>query len=243
MYCFKICVAGIYVSVRARYALTERICRPYRTDDARNDLTLFVTTADIEKKRRSLPIGLDEEQAECICLHEQLALKLLPYQAFVLHAALIDYRGRGYAIVAPRGVGKSTHAKLWMDAFGSDVRVINGDKPIVRLGADGVFRAYGTPWCGKEGWGENDAVPLSGICLLERGERDEIRRVTEREYVEGVIGQVVFPAERATMSRSARLLADMTRRVPAIAARCTVSEQAARAVCRALIGEGDRCDG
>lgn len=238
MYCFKICVAGIFVSVRARYALSERICRPYRTDDVRSDLTLFVTTADIEKKRRSLPIGLDAEQAECICLHEQLALRLLPFDAFVLHAALLEYRGRGYAIVAPRGVGKSTHAGLWLDAFGKDVRVINGDKPIVRRAKDGRFSAYGTPWCGKEGWGVNASVPLSGICLLERGERDEARSVSEREYLEGVIGQVVFPVERATMSQSARLLAGMIRRVPAIAARCTINEQAARMVCRALTDKG-----
>ncbi|MBO5898914.1 MAG: hypothetical protein J6R04_07875 [Clostridia bacterium] len=239
MYCFKICVAGIFVSVRARYALTERICRPYMTDDVRSDLALFVTTADIEKKRRSLPIGLDEEQAECICLHEKLALSLLPFDAFVLHAALLEYRGRGYAIVAPRGVGKSTHAKLWMDTFGKDVRVINGDKPIVRLGKDGRFYAYGTPWCGKEGWGENAVVPLSAICLLERGEHDAVRALSEREYLEGVIGQVVFPAARSTMSQSARLLAGMIRRVPAIAAKCTVNEQAARTVCRALVSKGD----
>ena len=48
-----------------------------------------------------------------------------------------------------------------------------------------------------------------------------------------------FPAERATLSQSARLLADMIRRVPAIAARCTVSEQAAREVCRALCAKED----
>lgn len=239
MYCFKICVAGIYVSVCARYALSERICRPYMTDSPRSDLSLFVTTAEIEKKRRTLAIGLDEEQAECICLHEQLALKLLPYDAFVLHAALIDYGGRGYAIVAPRGVGKSTHAALWRETFGERVRIINGDKPIVRLGKDGLFYAYGTPWCGKEGWGENAAVPLSGICLLGRGEQNTTRQVSEQEYVEGVIGQVVFPAERATMSRSARLLAHMIRTVPAVAATCDRSNRAAQTVFRALVGEGD----
>jgi hypothetical protein len=85
----------------------------------------------------------------------------------------------------------------------------------------------------------NAAVPLSAICLLERGERDEVRTLSEREYLQGVIGQVVFPAARDTMSQGARLLAGMIRRVPAIAAACTVSEQAARMVCRALVNKGD----
>ena len=231
---FHIRVADIGVSVSSRGALTEQICRPYLSEDKRTDIRLYTTSAHILAKQRELPIGLTNEQAECICLHEKLSLSLLPYDAFVLHAALISYRGRGYAIVAPRGVGKTTHAKLWQKAFGSDVRMINGDKPIVRLQSDGTFCAYGTPWCGKEGLGENASVPLCGICLLTRGETDSVRPVSDREYVEMLIRQVVFPSERETMDRSAKLLARMIRTVPAVAAECTMNQQAAYVVCRAL---------
>jgi hypothetical protein len=159
----------------------------------------------------------------------------LPYRAFVLHAALISYRGRGYAIVAPRGGGKTTHAKLWQRAFGSEVAIINGDKPIVRQMADGTFRAYGSPWCGKEGLGENASVPLCGICFLSKADTDTVRPLSgDREYVESLIRQVVFPPERASMDAGARLLAALIRTVPAVAAGCTPTEHAAELVRRAL---------
>ena len=226
---FNIRVAELNVSISCQGALTERICRPYKTDSTRTDLRIFTTSGAVARKRRELPIGLDAEQAESICLHEEIALRLADFDAFVLHAALISYQGKGYAIVAPRGGGKTTHAKLWRSYFGDDVHIINGDKPIIRLGKDG-FTGYGTPWCGKEGLGENAAVPLCGICFITKGEQDSVRTVDEREYLDLLIGQVVFADDRASMDRGARLLAKLIRTVPAVAAECTMTEQAARTV-------------
>ena len=231
---FHIRVAELDVAVSCRGALTERICRPYMTDSKRTDIKLYTTTNDIAIKQKSLSIGLSDEQAECICLHEQLSLRLVNFDAFVMHAALISYQGKGYAIVAPRGGGKTTHATLWKDSFGDAVRIVNGDKPIVRLGKDGTFMAYGTPWCGKEGLGENAAVPLCGICFLSKASTDRVRPVDEREYLELLIRNVVFPADRGSMDRGAKLLAHLIRTVPAVAAECTPTEQAAIMVCQAL---------
>lgn len=232
---FHIRVADINVEMIARGELTERICRPYLIDNGRTDLRVYTTAAQIGVKQRAMPIRLTDEQAECICLHENLSLQLLPFDAFVLHAALISYRGRGYAFVAPRMGGKTTHAKLWRARFGDDVRLINGDKPIVRWQKDGTFAAYGTPWCGKEELGENAAVPLCGVCFLSKGSEDVAREVTEREYLHMLIRQVVFPPDRSLMDRSAKLLARFIRTVPAVAAECTMTEHAAETVLRALM--------
>ena len=235
---FKIRVAELNIAVSARYALTERICRPYLCDasDRRLDFSIYATGAQILAKQREIPTGISEEIAECICLHEQLALRLLPYDAFVLHAALLCLRGQGYAVCAPRGVGKTTHVRMWQQLYGDDVRVINGDKPIVRRQKDGTFMAYGTPWCGKEGEGENAGVPLKGICLLSRGEQNRVQTaISEEEYVRGVIGQTVFPPNRATMDRSARLLAAFVRTVPAVTAACRMDVEAARMVSESLL--------
>lgn len=226
-------VAELDIALSCQGALTERICRPYMVDGTRADLRLYTTGAHIARKQRELPIGLSDEQAECIALHEQLSLRLVDHDAFVLHAALISYKGKGYAVVAPRGGGKTTHAKLWLSCFGDDARIINGDKPIVRLQKDG-FMGYGTPWCGKEALGKNAAVPLCGICFISKSEQDRVRKIDEREYLDLLIGNVVFPADRSSMDRGAKLLARLIRTVPAIAAECTMTEQAAKTVCRAL---------
>ena len=231
---FKVRVADLLVDVVAKGDLTARICQPYLVDSAFTDISIYATPAQIKKKIASMPIPLTEEQAECICLHENLALKLVCHDAFVLHAALLSYKGRGYAIVAPRGVGKTVHAQMWQKRFGAEVTVVNGDKPILRRHPDGTYVAYGTPWCGKEGMGVNAAVPLCGICLLARGAKDIVRPVTPEGYVSGIIRQVVFPTDTPSMIRGAHLLGDLIRTVPAIAADCTPTENAADLVMRAL---------
>ena len=231
---FKIKVADLLIDVVARGELTARICKPYLVDSAFTDISIYASPAQIKKKIASMPIPLTEEQAECICLHENLALKLVHHDAFVLHAALLSYKGEGYAIVAPRGVGKTVHANQWLARFGSDVTIVNGDKPILRRRSDGTYLAYGTPWCGKEGMGANTAVPLCGICFLSRGSRDIVRPITPEGYVNSIIHQVVFPTDPPSMIRGAHLLGDLIRTVPAIAADCTPTENAAEMVMRAL---------
>jgi hypothetical protein len=231
---FKIKVADLLVDVVTKGELTARICEPYLVDSAFTDISIYATPAEIKKKIASMPIPLTEEMAECICLHEKLALKLVYHDAFVLHGALLSYQGRGYAIVAPRGVGKTVHAQMWLSRFGKDVVVINGDKPILRRQSDGSYLAYGTPWCGKEGMGVNTAVSLRGICLLSRGERDVVRPVTPEGYINGIIRQVVFPTDTPSMIRGAHLLGDLIRAVPAIQADCTPTENAAELVMQAL---------
>ena len=231
---FNIRVAELDVSLSCRGELTERICRPYMSDSTRTDLRIFTTSGRIARKQRELPIALTDEQAESVCLHEELALRLAAFDAFVLHAALISYKGKGYAIVAPRGGGKTTHARLWRSCLGDDARIVNGDKPIVRLGEQG-FTGYGTPWCGKEGLGENSAVPLCGICFITKGKQDSTRAIDEREYLELLISNVVFAPDRVSMDKGARLLAKLIRTVPAIAAECTATEHAAETVRNAML--------
>ena len=228
---FKILVAGLYVTISARYELTQEICRPYLTDRPWSDITLYATPAEIAKKKSSMSFPLTDEQAECMVLSDQLSLKLLPHDAFLLHAAVIRHSGRTYAFCAPRGVGKTTHANLWISTYGAEnVTVINGDKPIIRLQKDGCFYAYGTPWCGKERQGSCEGAPLDCITFLEQGTTDRIDTVTEREYLDRLIGQVVFPADERSMQRGAVLLAQFMRATPAAAATCTLGASAARCV-------------
>ncbi len=228
---FKIHVAGLYVTISARYDLSYDICRPYLTDLPWSDITLYVTPAAIKAKKAAMPIPLTDEQAECICLSDQLSLKLLPHDAFLLHAAVVCKDQKCYAFCAPRGVGKSTHAAMWQEYFGQEnVTVINGDKPIVRRGKDGCFYAYGTPWCGKEGQNTPQGAVIDCITFIDRAQSDRTVSVTEREYLDRLIGQVVFPADESSMKRGAALLADFMRATPAALSYCTPTPSAAKSV-------------
>ena len=64
---------------------------------------------------------------------------------------------------APSGTGKSTHARLWREAFGERVVMINDDKPLLLVRPEGVT-VYGTPFRGKHGLGGDRSAPLRAIA-------------------------------------------------------------------------------
>ncbi len=137
---------------------------------------------------------------EALVLYRRFAEALPAYGGFLLHAALLDVDGAGIAITAKSGVGKSTHASLWKELLGGRCRILNGDKPPVRRGEDGVFYGYGTPFCGKEGWQENASVPLRHLILLERGETDRVMPLSAEEAFPLFYPSLLLPKDMRTLS-------------------------------------------
>lgn len=122
--------------------------------------------------------------------------KLLHYSGFYLHASSVAFEGKGYLFSAKSGTGKSTHTHLWQKLFGSDVSVFNDDKtPLRRI--DGVWYAYGAPWCGKDHINQNVKVPIGGICFLKQAKENRIRRLDAGEALTKILNQTIrgFPDE------------------------------------------------
>lgn len=115
---------------------------------------------------------------------------LLKFDGFYLHSSSVAFEGKGYLFSAPSGTGKSTHTKLWHQTFGEEVKIFNDDKtPLRRL--DGIWYAYGAPWCGKDNININMKVPVAGICFLKQGTENRIRRLTQAEAVSKIISQTI----------------------------------------------------
>lgn len=116
--------------------------------------------------------------------------ELLRYDGMMLHSSAVELDGRVYLFSGDCGAGKSTHARLWQQVFGTGARIINDDKPALRL-MDGVWYAYGTPWCGKDGINRNVKVRLAGICFLKQASENRIRRLTPREALGRIMAQTI----------------------------------------------------
>ena len=89
---------------------------------------------------------------------------LVKFGGMMLHASAVALDGEAYLFSGPSGMGKSTHTRLWKQCF-PEAEIFNDDKPALReLG--GIWYAYGTPWCGKDGINKNMKVPLkpSAFC-------------------------------------------------------------------------------
>ena len=227
---FYIEIAKLLVQVNNHYELIRQHCQPYLVEPYREpDLVM-------EADEKEIAFGkawfLQHEHTEITDAESEFSRapfsiysKLPAFGAMWLHSVLLEMDGEGYAITAPSGYGKSTQGQLWLKAFPDRARIINGDNPIVRKEGEG-FMAYGTPFCGKEGYQVNIGVPLKGFCYLKHGETNSIRRMDStvafaqllREY------QCRFTAEY--QERHMELLQQFVETVPIYVLTCNLDGQA-----------------
>lgn len=120
----------------------------------------------------------------------QFYVRLLNFDGFYLHSSAVCVDGRAYLFSGPCGMGKSTHTRLWQGIFGENAKVFNDDKPALRC-IDGVWYAYGTPWCGKDDININMKAKLAGICFLKQAPENKIRRMPEAEAAMNIISQTI----------------------------------------------------
>ena len=107
---------------------------------------------------------------------------LLKRDRCVFHAAAFLMEGKAYLLTAASGVGKSTQLKHLAEQYKEEIRVMNGDKPVLGPGSDGRLWVYPSPWKGKEGWGDDSlSAPVGGVIILERGTTDVIRTASARD--------------------------------------------------------------
>ena len=90
-----------------------------------------------------------------------------------LHAAAVELRGKAYAFIGPSGMGKSTRAGAWNEAFGAEL--LSGDRPLVNVAQSEVC---GVPWDGKEKCYRNVRVPLEVICEVRRSSTVYVRTMS-----------------------------------------------------------------
>ena len=164
---------------------------------------------------------------ETISLCRKISAGLLTQDVLLLHAAAIDMAGEGYLFAGRSGIGKTTHIRLWQQAFGDGVRVINGDKPLLRFEADQLM-VYGSPWRGKEQLGCKAKAPVKALCFLEQAKENRLVRITPEQAMERLFHQVLMPQRADGMEKLLALVERILMNAPCYVLHCRPDEQAAR---------------
>lgn len=213
---FVLRIAEVNVGVKPYSEKLREWVSDYVVTGVNPDFSLEITEEDVKA------------ESESLALERKLAEGLLPYDVLLFHASALSIDGFGYAYSAPSGTGKSTHAALIRKEFGARVKMVNDDKPFIRV-RDGEVRAYGSPWCGKHNLGSNISVPLHGICFLNQHTENLIERVDPVEAFMLMLRQV-YKAQGSVeaVSRVMDLIEQVLKTVPVYALFCTVSPEAAR---------------
>ena len=177
-------IADLYVKIPPAGGMSPR-CVNYLADcDASPDIIIKEEHYNKEKYP-----DLDYESLAYMYSGWAFYRQLLSYDGLMFHSSAVELDGVAYLFSGPSGMGKSTHTRLWQQEFPS-ARIFNDDKPALRY-IDGVWYAYGTPWCGKDGININTKVPIGGICFLRQGKENKIRRLPEIEAAAAIISQTL----------------------------------------------------
>lgn len=223
------------ISEQAQQSFAGYLC----TDCDLVDAEICVTNADIAYEAEQSRLELNSEmcwnECENLAVHRKVAAFLLSKDAFLMHGAVIEYEGKGYLFTAKSGTGKTTHIRLWRKLFGEDkVTIVNGDKPILRV-LDGKVCAYGTPWCGKEGYNTNTCVELCGICIVHRAAGNSIQRISAEEALPQLFSQVMI-TDSADLAKQLELLDTLVSQVPLYHLNCNMDPDAARVAYEGMQG-------
>ena len=202
---FTMEIAGVAFEVRPLFQSTREYCRGYLSEKepeffvetGREDLVHAQALLDREAAEEGLKRRRFKDPfLERTTIQRRVADLLAERDTLLLHGSTVAVDGRAYLFTAPCGTGKSTHTRLWREVFGHRAVMVNDDKPFLRITDAGVL-AYGSPWSGKHGLESNVCVPLQGICLLERGRENVIRRAEAGDLTELLRRQVHMPEDPA----------------------------------------------
>ncbi len=143
----------------------------------------------------------------------------------VFHSSSIAYKGHGICFSAISGMGKSTHTGLWLKEFGSDVVLVNDDKPILRF-EEGRTILCASPWAGTTGINTNVTVPLDAVVCLCRGSKNKLWKLEESEAVLRILKESPRPYTEEMMGMFLDRVSDLVQRTPVYMLQCDISRNA-----------------
>ncbi|MBE6538638.1 MAG: hypothetical protein E7671_04145 [Ruminococcaceae bacterium] len=215
--------------INNKYDYLDRLCADYAVEEQEPNFVVEVSDDEIMAESEGDAAKFPPPYLESLAIYRKIAECLSAEDCMLMHAAVIEYEGKAYAFMAKSGTGKTTHISLWEKVFGDKVKVINGDKPLIRIltqGGNTSFIAYGTPWCGKEKKGLNKSSVLGGICILERSVENFIVPIGA-EAIPFIMGQILMKNDAEYIGRMMSFTDRLIKNVPIYRLGVNMDESAA----------------
>lgn len=229
---FNITLAGTVIEINHRHDFISSLCKDYLApDDAVPAFSVYVSDEQMAKEKFECENGPEPHRFpdyiyESTCIHRAVASGMVKYGVILIHSAVVAVDGKAYAFLAKSGTGKSTHIEQWLNRFKEKATVINADKPMFSFSNDRLI-VHGSPWRGKEMLGVNESVPVKALCILERGEKNEIRPATQSEVISKLFHQILLPENEAELALFMSIINRIVCEVPFYLLKCTISPDAA----------------
>lgn len=204
-------LAGIPIDVEMAYSDYLPLYENYISDEKALD-SVSVSESEICRAAALYTEYSEPAYVEHMELCPKISNALLKYDRVFFHATAFEWRGRAWMLTAPPGTGKTTQYCRWKMLYGDDVRLLNGDKPILECGSGGVT-VHHSPWRGKENMGQEFSAPLGGIIILEQAKENRIERLG-KEAIVPVFTQFLYRINRDSVKKVSVIEDKMLRSVP-----------------------------
>ena len=239
---FAVEIAGHSFGICSLFESTREYCKRYLTDK-KPELQVTVQREDLVFEQQMLEKEAVEEGIrirkfqdpflERTSIQRAVAEYLFNNNVLMLHGSTVAVDGRGYLFTAKCGTGKSTHTRLWCQAFGNRAVMVNDDKPFLQVREDGMW-VCGSPWSGKHGLDTNIAVPLAGICILERGKENHIVPCSVEKALPMLLHQGYCPLDPKKRGAYGSLITRLAERTHLWQMQCNKDVEAAFTAYRAM---------
>jgi len=237
---FTIRLAKKNIGIKSIYDDVYHLCTAYLTEDV-PEIRVESTPADIEYEQEKnikeaeiegiAPVQYTDSYLETLAVYRKIVTRLLVYDIFLMHGAVVAVGERAWLFTAPSGTGKTTHINLWLKNIPGSY-IVNGDKPLLHVGEE--ITVFGTPWAGKEGIHRNTAVKLCGIVLLERGSENHIEKTGFSELLPILVQQSYRPSDKAELEKTLELIRKTGTLTPLYRLHCNMLPEAALTAYKAL---------
>ena len=239
---FSIEIIKHIFSIETIHESIRKYCENYLSD-IKGEYFIIITDADITYERRQVVreselAGIpcrnsSDAYLELTAIQRKITEILFDHDVLLFHGSVIAVDGEAYLFTAKSGTGKSTHTRLWREMLGDRAVMVNDDKPFLRF-EDGKVYAHGSPWNGKHRLGENICVPLKAICILERGETNQIRQIAPAEALPMLMQQSSRPLNREKMPKYLEMIEKLTEGVTFYRLQCNMDPEAAQVAWSAM---------
>lgn len=230
-------IADKIVRVESLCEDVHTYCREYTCEEQTPDFDVIIRPEDLDYERKKSEAeaalsprayqGGSDGMLETLAVYRKIAENFpILCDTFLFHGSCIAVDGVAYLFTAKSGTGKSTHAALWRKYLGERAVMVNDDKPLIRVNEEGAF-IYGTPWCGKHRLGNDICVPLRALCVLERGERNEITSIDKKEAIPMLLQQSYRPSDIGALQKTVSLISKMSETVSFFRLKCNMDPEAA----------------
>ena len=155
------------------------------------------------------------------------ALATAGNDTLLLHAVAVSCEGYGYLLLGHGGIGKSTHARLWLLNV-EGTKLVNDDFPVVRGGM-----VYGSPWSPLTPCYRNVNYPIGGIVSLSQAPYNRIHRISGIEayltlYCRDFISCQGYPIPEDIAEGMHQTKDKLAQTIPMWKLECLPDEEAAR---------------